>query len=357
MKHTFISYASNDLPMVEKICAHLERRGIDCWMAPRDIIPGKDYAAEIIGGIEGAATTLLLLSEHSNQSMFVKREIERAVSKAKPVIPVRIQSVMPSASLELFVSSSHWIDVWQEPMDPKMDLLATAIRKLSGENFQKTEELGAADAGELRPSRGFAVIPDASSAIPSGGQKYEEAMREDAIVGQPNDQRQHNKGGSLMTLKWSIGVVAGFTMLVVGYAFLNHVPERTNRVSDPTLADMPTEATHSDASLIINIPPQFADKTSAPDRIDDGPSNDSARMTGTSRTESGPAVVTRKTAKPDKQAVAVAGAEGANAVHGKAPSTQAARPDAQCMLILGKASLGAEPLTPDESNYLQSHCR
>lgn len=356
MKHAFISYASDDLPIVEKICAHLERRGIDCWMAPRDIIPGKDYAEAIIAGIEGAATTLLLLSERSNQSMFVKREIERAVSKAKPVIPVRIQSVMPSASLEFFVSSAHWIDVWQEPLDPKMDLLASAIRKLTGENSRKFEIPVSAEAGESHPPRDLALVHAASPTAPSCCPENKDAVRDDAIVSQRDDLRKGIKGRVSSPLKWSI-VVAGITLLVVGYALLNHAPESMDRASNPTSDAMPTEADASIAGQKNSKPSQLAGETRAPAQIGVEPTNDSARTTGVSQAESRVTVATRKTAEPDRREDVVVRAEDVNAANGKVPPTQAARSDDRCKLILSKASLGVEPLNPDESNYLQLHCR
>lgn len=75
-------------------------------MAPRDVLPGRDYGEQIIEAIEAAAVTLLVLSEHANASRHVRNEIERAVAKAKAVLPVRIREVLPSKALELFVSSS-----------------------------------------------------------------------------------------------------------------------------------------------------------------------------------------------------------------------------------------------------------
>jgi len=69
-----------------------------------------EYGAAIIQGIESSRAMVLVLSEHSNDSHFVRKEVERAVSKAKPVLPVRIREVNPSGSLEFFISSAQWVD-------------------------------------------------------------------------------------------------------------------------------------------------------------------------------------------------------------------------------------------------------
>jgi hypothetical protein len=51
----FISYAGEDRVIAEAACHALEARGIRCWMAPRDLLAGKDYPEAIIDGINGAA--------------------------------------------------------------------------------------------------------------------------------------------------------------------------------------------------------------------------------------------------------------------------------------------------------------
>jgi hypothetical protein len=97
-------------------------------MAPRDIRAGREYADEIIHGLERSAAVVLVLSEAANTSVFVLREIERAVSKDINVVPVRIEEVTPSPGLELFISGTHWMDVWRGNWDAHMDRL---VRDLS----------------------------------------------------------------------------------------------------------------------------------------------------------------------------------------------------------------------------------
>src|SRR5687768_2636482 len=120
----FISFASENREKAEAICASLERRGFVCWIAPRDVLAGREYADEIIGGIERSASVVLVLSEAANASVFVDREIERAFSKQKPIFPVRIEEVTPSPSLELFISGTHWLDAWEGDWDEHMARLA-----------------------------------------------------------------------------------------------------------------------------------------------------------------------------------------------------------------------------------------
>ena len=59
--------------------------------------------------------------------MFVRREVERAVSKQKRVVPVRIVAVTPSAGLELFISGTQWLDAWTGDWSDHMDRLSREL--------------------------------------------------------------------------------------------------------------------------------------------------------------------------------------------------------------------------------------
>jgi hypothetical protein len=120
----FISYASEDREKAEEICTALERRRLPCWMAPRDVRAGHEYADEIIRGIELCAAMVVVFSAAANTSVFVPREVERAVAKKKPLFPVRIEDAMPTEGLEFLISGEQWIDAWTGSWDDHMYRLA-----------------------------------------------------------------------------------------------------------------------------------------------------------------------------------------------------------------------------------------
>jgi hypothetical protein len=47
----FISHSSKDKVMADAICAGLEARGVRCWIAPRDILPGIEWTKSIVDAI------------------------------------------------------------------------------------------------------------------------------------------------------------------------------------------------------------------------------------------------------------------------------------------------------------------
>jgi hypothetical protein len=132
MADAFVSYASADRDAAFRIVEFLESQGVSCWVAPRDVSPGMEYGEAIIRGIEDSRVLVLILSEESNSSQFVRKEVERAVSKVKPVLPVRIREVAPSGSLEFFIASAQWIDAFKTPMESQLTPLVQAIRGLVG---------------------------------------------------------------------------------------------------------------------------------------------------------------------------------------------------------------------------------
>ncbi len=126
----YISYSSKDKTVAEAACAAIESCGVGCWMAPRDIAPGRDWAESIIEAISGCRAMVLIFSAEANSSPQVLREVERAVNKGVPIIPVRIHDVKPSGSLEYFISSSHWLDAMTPPLEDHLARLAARMRTL-----------------------------------------------------------------------------------------------------------------------------------------------------------------------------------------------------------------------------------
>jgi hypothetical protein len=114
-REVFVSYSQPDRERAFEVVAALEANGFSVWIAPRDVSPSADWAEEIIDAITAARVMVLVFSSHSNASPQVRREVERAVHKQLPVLPFRIEEVLPSKSLEYFLSSQHWLDAFPPP--------------------------------------------------------------------------------------------------------------------------------------------------------------------------------------------------------------------------------------------------
>jgi hypothetical protein len=126
----FISHSVKDKPTADAACAVLERSGIRCWIAPRDIRAGGEYAAAIIDAIGRCRVMVLIFSSSSNDSVQIRREIERAVSKGVPIVPVRIEEVVPTKSMEYFLGSIHWLDALTPPIEQHLQRLAETVKAI-----------------------------------------------------------------------------------------------------------------------------------------------------------------------------------------------------------------------------------
>lgn len=131
LKRLFISYAGEDQGKATQLCSHLERQGIGCWIAPRDVSPGDNYAESIIRAIEATSTTVLLLSARANASVHVAHEVEHATSMRKRVIPVRLEDVQPGPSLALHLGALQWLDAWIMPIEQAASQVAQIVRALT----------------------------------------------------------------------------------------------------------------------------------------------------------------------------------------------------------------------------------
>ena len=126
----FISYCSEDKKIADAVCGTLEANKIRCWIAPRDVGPGRTWGSAIIEAIGESAVMVVIFSRHSNASPQVLREIERAVNKGVAIIPFRVEEVVPSKDLEYFISSCHWLDAMNPPLEKHIGDLANAILAL-----------------------------------------------------------------------------------------------------------------------------------------------------------------------------------------------------------------------------------
>ena len=126
----FISYSSKDKPTADAACAVIEGRGMRCWIAPRDILPGQDWGEAIVDGIHGARAFVLVFSSNANASPQIKREVERAVNHGLAIIPLRIEDVKPTKTLEYFISTPHWLDAFNPPLEKHLNYLAEIIRRI-----------------------------------------------------------------------------------------------------------------------------------------------------------------------------------------------------------------------------------
>lgn len=151
----FISYASQDAAVAAALVDALERQGVACWIAPRDVDAGALYADAIVRAIGSAKAFVLVLSESSIDSSHVGKEVERASSKKRTIIALRIDAAPLTPALEYFLSESQWVDAHPGKLDAAYAKLIGAIRKSAVPSSEPipgvTPPVGNAPAASLKP--------------------------------------------------------------------------------------------------------------------------------------------------------------------------------------------------------------
>ena len=106
----FVSHVTEDRVAALQVVDELERRGVRCWITPRDVGAGKAYDDEIADAIDGSRALLLIFSEHCNSNQYIRREITVAGNAHKLIIPFRIENAEPKKGLAVRLADLHWID-------------------------------------------------------------------------------------------------------------------------------------------------------------------------------------------------------------------------------------------------------
>ena len=167
----FVSYATSDKAIADAVCSQLESiHRIRCWIAPRDVTPGANWAECIIDALDQSKIMVLIFSSNANASMQIEREVERAVHKGINIIPLRIENTTPTKTLEYFISAPHWLDAMSVPLELHIDKLATAVKSLLAKSSAATPQplaelvakvTAVEPAAELNvPATPVAVVPD-----------------------------------------------------------------------------------------------------------------------------------------------------------------------------------------------------
>jgi TIR domain/Pentapeptide repeats (8 copies) len=103
----FISYSSKDEEFAQRLYADLHRKGVRCWFAPHDVQSGRKLHEQIDQAIRVHERLLLILSEHSMNSEWVKTEIAKArkrevEQKKRVLFPLRLVSFEAIRDWECF---------------------------------------------------------------------------------------------------------------------------------------------------------------------------------------------------------------------------------------------------------------
>jgi len=126
----FISHSTADKVFADRLYADLQAKGVRCWYAPHDMEGGEHVDTQIDRAIKVHEKLLLVLSESSINSNWVKREITKAVKRED----AEGKRVLFPISLVDFTKIEAW-----EFVDSKGRDLSEEIRKFYIPSFKGWE--------------------------------------------------------------------------------------------------------------------------------------------------------------------------------------------------------------------------
>ncbi len=109
MADVFISHSSKDKEIAEKMCEALESKGLKCWIAPRDITPGTEWAVAISDAIATIKVMVVIYSTNSAESTQVPKELGLADKRGKFIVPYKIDDMELTGAFDYYLAGAHWI--------------------------------------------------------------------------------------------------------------------------------------------------------------------------------------------------------------------------------------------------------
>lgn len=108
----FISYAHEDVKPVQQLVDILRAGGYEAWFDTL-LLPGQDWQAELLAGIQACDAFVYVLSPAALESEWCQWEFAEAVKLGKPVLPVRLRKgpIPPAISRYQYVDFSDGIDL------------------------------------------------------------------------------------------------------------------------------------------------------------------------------------------------------------------------------------------------------
>lgn len=99
MSHIFISYSKKDRDYARKLADRLLAEGFSVWIDDR-IDYGEDWWRTIVTAIKDCAAFVVIMSQNSDDSRWVQREVTIADELRKPTFPLLLAGNL--------LDSKHW---------------------------------------------------------------------------------------------------------------------------------------------------------------------------------------------------------------------------------------------------------
>lgn len=110
----FVSYSTNDFPIVEYVRRILSSPEVEVFIAEYSVPPGSPLDQSILQAIQTCDMFVLLWSRNSKASDWVPQEIGVARGQNKTILPIVLE---PGLQLPAFISNLKYLDASMSPAE------------------------------------------------------------------------------------------------------------------------------------------------------------------------------------------------------------------------------------------------
>lgn len=211
MVDIFISYAREDKARAQILAEALERHNFSVWW-DKKIPPGKTWEEFIGGALDSAKSVIVLWSEVSVKSNWVKEEADRAARRGV-LIPVFIDKIQPPLGFGR-IEAADLINWQGESSNPDFMELISAVSDTIGRPFNTGE-----DKAIVSSSKDEKSTSDVITEPPIVKQLGAESLN---VKVSPSRQRK----------KWRNRILIGLSLLIVGTVVLTKLFTNSPKIRD-----------------------------------------------------------------------------------------------------------------------------
>ena len=131
----FISYSSIEKNKCDKVIEYIKSEGHKVWLAPDDVPAGKDYADVIPDAIRKCDAFIVLLTEKSQASKWVPKELDQAITAGKTIVPFHMDESAYTDSFEFRLSNVQRIEAAGR-MDEALAELGEVLKKIKDGTYE-----------------------------------------------------------------------------------------------------------------------------------------------------------------------------------------------------------------------------
>lgn len=111
MESVFISYSRGDRNSINVILQELSNASIPVWLDETNILPSMDFNDKIIDGLESSQFLLIVMTQRSAESEYVKDELHWALrNRSGRIVPVMLEKCDP-ARFHLRMMRLQYVDL------------------------------------------------------------------------------------------------------------------------------------------------------------------------------------------------------------------------------------------------------